>query len=569
MKTSFFPSGRNCARSVLFPVSLLLFCTPTPAQIIGGEWGERLLLHGEADTQNFGSAITNVGDLNLDGYPDYVVGSSGDSRGAGLGGSVTAYSGRTGNILWLKLGQQALMGLGDSTALAGDVNMDGVPDVVAGGPGYVNSIGTAVVISGADGSEIWRVSGAFASRFGDAVDGNIDLNQDGYPEFFVGAPEAQVGSLFEVGEVRIFSGANGQLLHTLQGTQDYGNFGGSMATFSSINGDNVDDFAIGAPAADVGSEVGVGEIHLYSGADYSTIHVLTGDQAVDQFGFSLSVHQDANNDFLPDLVVGSIRDKGNSNMEVGSVSIISLPSGNKLWEAFGNGFFDYYGHSVSVLDDVDSDGLQEVVAGAPGFGAFGVLKEGYAKIHSGANGTVMAAFYGTEERGGVGWAVSGIGDANNDGFPAAAIGAPGVEAGAGEVTIQSFFPGLTLDSAEMSASANVSVKGQLEFLADEAGRPYALLASASGTGPTNQNGILLPLTQDSVFALMTQGNAPANISGAYGTLDAQARANFTILPDPILQSQIGRTFHLAAVSYNSGTSTVRWSSIARPLIITP
>jgi hypothetical protein len=90
--------------------------------------------------------------------------------------------------------------------------------------------------------------GPGGGEFGKALATLGDVNGDGVPDLAVGAPEQQVAGLPDLGQVFVFSGANGQRLHTLEAPtpQTSARFGTALARVGDVNGDGVRDLAIGA-----------------------------------------------------------------------------------------------------------------------------------------------------------------------------------------------------------------------------------------------------------------------------------------------------------------------------------
>ena len=80
-----------------------------------------------------GYAVAWVGDVNQDGFTDVVVGAPGAGLVFNDAGTVSMYSGRDGALLWRTSGKGS-DNLGSRLAGAGDVNRDGIPDVIAGAP---------------------------------------------------------------------------------------------------------------------------------------------------------------------------------------------------------------------------------------------------------------------------------------------------------------------------------------------------------------------------------------------------------------------------------------------------
>src|SRR6185295_3810360 len=173
-------------------------------------------------------------------------------------GAIRVFSGADGTLLRRIDGNDTEEHLGLSVAGAGDVNRDGVPDIVAGAPGPFGGShnGTVIVYSGANGAEIYRIRGeAPSDRLGWSVDGAGDIDGDGIPDFIAGAVEATVGIGLQQGMVKVFSGATGAVIYRLGGALSYDKFGASVAGAGDVDGDGRDDFIVGAPLAHLPNNV--------------------------------------------------------------------------------------------------------------------------------------------------------------------------------------------------------------------------------------------------------------------------------------------------------------------------
>ncbi len=153
----------------------------------------------------FGYSVDGPGDINNDGYVDMIVG----ARDENNTGSATVFSGMDGSVLFKFFGDAANDKFGAAVSAAGDVNRDGYRDFLVGAFGDSNqgsASGSARVYSGLDGSVIYTFNGDdWADWLGIAVGAAGDVNGDGYDDVIVGAiGDDDNGS--RSGTVRVYSG---------------------------------------------------------------------------------------------------------------------------------------------------------------------------------------------------------------------------------------------------------------------------------------------------------------------------------------------------------------------------
>src|SRR5205085_4501549 len=151
---------------------------------------------------------------------------------------------------------------GSAVANAGDVNHDGVNDLIVGAPGASK----AYVFNGATGAHIFTMTSPAAPNanlipsFGNAVAGGVDLNGDGVPDFVIGAPNEKGLQ----GAAYVFSGSNGALLRSLKGPrQGFAKFGTSVAVTPDVTGDGRPDILVGAPDVPVSGLQNAGEVLIF------------------------------------------------------------------------------------------------------------------------------------------------------------------------------------------------------------------------------------------------------------------------------------------------------------------
>ena len=176
---------------------------------------------GEAANGQFGWIARNIGDVDGDGVPDVVTSAPTLNDEAGR---INVYSTKTGKLLWKADGASGdQLGLGLEGA--GDTNADGIPDVIASSP----MAGYAKIYSGRDGRVLLtlKADDAAKDQFGEHVGGVGDVNHDGFTDVIVGAPGHDEGRAY------VYSGKDGRLLLTLHGERAGDNFGNAVAGSSS------------------------------------------------------------------------------------------------------------------------------------------------------------------------------------------------------------------------------------------------------------------------------------------------------------------------------------------------
>lgn len=232
-------------------VSLFVRCPHAPGRPLpvqpGARAGALLTVHDTQPGTRFGASVDRAGDCNGDGVPDLVVGAF---RAGGGDGAVRLVSGATGAVLWSVAGA-GVAWLGHDVAGAGDLDGDGVPDVLAGAPLGAGGHGEVRALSGLDGALLWSAAGpAPGSRCGHALASLGDVDGDGVADLAVGAPQDPGGGRL-AGGVEARSGADGALLWTLSGGA-FDQLGLDLAGVGDVDGDALGDCAVGVPFDDGG-----------------------------------------------------------------------------------------------------------------------------------------------------------------------------------------------------------------------------------------------------------------------------------------------------------------------------
>ena len=380
---------------------------------------------GDSDLDEFGASVSGAGDVNGDGFADFIVGAPNDDNNGLESGSARVFSGVDGSVLYDFDGESADDLFGGSVSGAGDVNGDGFADLIVGVVTDDNNgedSGSARVFSGVDGSVLYTFDGDSASdQFGFSVSGAGDVNGDGFADFAVGAPNDDNNGL-ESGSARVFSGVDGSVLYTFDGDSADDLFGVAVSGAGDVNGDGFADLIVGV-VTDGSFGFGPGSARVFSGVDGSVLYNFDGDSILDGFGLSVSGAGDVNGDGFADLIVGAAND-GNNGFSSGSARVLSGVDGSVLYNFDGDSALDQFGSAVSGAGDVNGDGFADLIVGAPDFIFLPPADgNGTARVLSGVDGSVLYNFEGDSAFDSFGTSVSGAGDINGDGVADFIVGA--------------------------------------------------------------------------------------------------------------------------------------------------
>lgn len=330
-----------------------------------------------------------------------------------------------GTIGFTLVGADAGDGSGFSVSSAGDVNGDGFDDIIIGAPAAESGGGTS------NQGESYLVFGKGA---------------------WTGTPVMDLASL---------NGLNGVRLIGLEGRS-----GTSVSSAGDINGDGFDDVIVGAPNFYGGSEYPGGESYVVFGkanwsgsaaVDLGTLDgnngfSLTRDGVFPKSGYSVSSAGDVNGDGFDDLIIGSPEfgldpyGAGKSYVVFGKANWSTTPEidldeldGTDGFRLAGVSGISLSGWSVSSAGDVNGDGFDDVIVGAPdvfigsepygegqSYVVFGKANWASTPLLSFAdlNGTNGFRLAGTDPYDSNGHSVSGAGDINGDGFADVVVAAP-------------------------------------------------------------------------------------------------------------------------------------------------
>jgi hypothetical protein len=382
-----------------------------------GERGFEIVGAGEGDHAGF--SVAPAGDVNHDGYADVLVGAPSaspnerDEAGAayvvfGKASTEQVQLGALGRRGFQIKGVKESDFAGFSVAAAGDVNRDGLSDVIVGAPALGRHRGYAVVVYGrSDTAPVDLAAARFAGfRINGVnkpveVDGQIvyddtgasvalagDVNGDRRPDLIVGSPGP--GNRLVTGNAYVLFmppttrtirlGALGGAGFRIQGAQGFDYAGESVAAAGDVNGDGFADVITGGTGAHaVGFEAGAAYVVFgRRGTDLVDLEKLgsggfrmDGAQAGEYAGWAVGGAANAGGDKLPDVFVGAPGAKGDSGA---AYVVLGRRSAKPLnLKALGNAGFqlkglaesDFAGASVANVGDMNADGQPDLAVGAP------------------------------------------------------------------------------------------------------------------------------------------------------------------------------------------------------------
>jgi hypothetical protein len=331
--------------------------------------------------------------VDADAFADVIVGASQYDDGEVNEGAVFVFHGSAGGPsatedLLLQM-DQADAAFGKVVEAVGDLNGDGFGDVAVGVPNWdvagAGSEEVAVFVylgsaAGLPSAPDWQALGENVfDRFGTAVSGAGDVNEDGFQDLVVSAPGIDGPSLADVGRVYLYEGSGTgpgtTAAWTVDGAVESGDFGRSVDGAGDVNADGHVGLVVGSPLYSNG-QVHEGAVFLYEGdgLTLSTVPDWTveANQHAAHLGHSVIGAGDLNGDGFGDLAMSAPLSSGSGPWE-GAVFVYPgqrvVGPGIVRRELRVDQAYGSFGYHLAAAGDVNADGFDDLLVGGINLGS--------------------------------------------------------------------------------------------------------------------------------------------------------------------------------------------------------
>ncbi len=461
------------------------------SDVANGDGG--FVIKGISASDYAGWDVSDAGDVNGDGTNDIIISAPYDDPNGSRSGAAFVVFGKAGPTPVELSNVEAGVGgfvtngvsaddmLGRSVSSAGDVNGDGLDDLIIGAQyddPNGSASGAAFVVFGKADSTAVELSNVEAGTGGFVINGDTsydllgvsvsaagDVNGDGLDDLIVGAKDDQpTGSTSNGSAFVVFGKADGTAVDAsaikagtggfaISGVDDFDGAGFRVSGAGDVNGDGLDDVIVTAPLDDPNGASSGASFVVFGKADGTTVDladveagtggfVINGASAGDQLGYAVAAAGDVNGDGLDDIIVTADNADPNGSSSGAGYVVFGKADGNAVEASDINAGFggfaingitagDFLGYAVDGAGDVNGDGLDDIIIQAGNAVPDGEVYVIFGKtdtatvelsdiVATGLGGLVMNGAAGDAI-----FAVGGGGDFNDDGLADLIIGSSG------------------------------------------------------------------------------------------------------------------------------------------------
>jgi hypothetical protein len=426
-----------------------------------------VIYYGDTFQDQAGASVVRAGDLNNDGYDDLLYGSPHATNSSyGYGDAYVVFGPLASGVYqdsYLAdvnyFGEDYGDWAGMAVASIGDNNGDGFPDIAITAPRDDDAnynAGAVYVVHGPLASGMHDLMNISVKLTGEGYEDQIgitlaaagDVNDDGYTDFWIGAPKRKGGPP-SAGTVYLMhgptvSGSVTSAAAILTGVGYADHAGSAIASGQDLDGDGIPDTIIGAPGNDDAFD-NAGAVYIFLGKVKGTKSldkadiIIYGEAEGDQLGSAVDFAGDVNGDGNMDLLLGACGESSLGNRTGTAYLITDYKNlngdlANAEAKFLAEAWNAQLGCSVSRAGDVNNDGYDDIMIGATGPNS-GNSGAGSVYIFEGPLSgsidvtTTAIKYYGVNGDDNAGYSISLAGDINADGIEDLFIGAPYNDAG--------------------------------------------------------------------------------------------------------------------------------------------
>lgn len=344
---------------------------------------------GSSHGQQMGISMVELGDVNSDGVADFAFGSPYTILNAPTvnRGRIEVRSGSNLSVLWSTEGALAHHKLGISMARIPDRNGDGVADLAVSRHSLGPAPGNLFVHSGTDGTVLQSILlPGYAPRPSNSLLSAGDLDADGVSDLIVGTCAVSLSQAWNNsapivldsdaigGIVVAISGSTGAVLWTTFSPVALGAVASSLTMIADRNGDGVQDVLVGSGTLGT-APTAPSRLEILSGSNGTTLSVVSTGLPSETLGIRSCVVGDQDGDLVTDFV--AVASQPQTQLSPPSL----LPARNRL-RVFSSATFnlvtalssasyssvfqsDGWGYALTATQDLDGDGLVDLAVGVP------------------------------------------------------------------------------------------------------------------------------------------------------------------------------------------------------------